>query len=90
MNEFFYGYVETMKVLNELFVEASQNFIRINEQYRDLFKANGDIDTLYNEYIDYIQKLNKQWVESFFGPSLVKALIQHKKGTEATQDKKGE
>ena len=30
MNEFFYGYGERWKAINELFVEASQNFIKIN------------------------------------------------------------
>jgi hypothetical protein len=39
MNEFFYGYGGRWKAINELFVEALQNFIKINEQYRKLFKA---------------------------------------------------
>lgn len=35
MNEFFYGYGERWKAFNELFVQATQNFIKINEQYGD-------------------------------------------------------
>jgi hypothetical protein len=32
MNEFFYSYGERLKAINELFVEAVQNFVKINEQ----------------------------------------------------------
>jgi hypothetical protein len=48
MNEFFlYGYGERWKAINELFVEASQNFFKINEKYGELFKANENVSVLY-------------------------------------------
>src|SRR5215475_5178801 len=68
MNEFFYGYTERMKVLNEQFVESLQNFIRINNQYRESSKGNDNASTLYKEYVDHLQKLNKQWAESLWNP----------------------
>jgi hypothetical protein len=78
MNEFFYGYGERMKAINELFVEALQNLIKINEQYRELFKANENVHALNVAYIELFQKLNKQWVESLWGPSLANVQIQDK------------
>jgi hypothetical protein len=78
MNEFFYGYIERMKMLNEIYVESLQNFIRINNQYRELFKANENANTLYKEYVDHFQKLNKHWVESLWGPLLASVQIQDK------------
>jgi hypothetical protein len=78
MNEFFYGYGERMKAINELFVEALQNLIKINEQYRELFKANENVHALNVAYIELFQKLNKQWIESLWGPSLANVQIQDK------------
>ena len=63
MNEFFYGYGERWKAINGLFVEASQNFIKINEKYRELFKASENVHALIVAYIELFQKLNKQWIE---------------------------
>ena len=71
MNEFFYDYVERMKVLNEQYVESIQNFIRVNSQYRELFKGNENPNTLYNEYLGHFQKFNKQWIDSLWDPSLL-------------------
>ena len=71
MNEFFYDYVERMKAFNELYVESLQNIIRINNQYRELFKGNENPNTLYKEYLGNFQKLNKQWVDSLWDPSLL-------------------
>ena len=53
MNEFFYGYGERWKAINELFVEASQNLIKINQKYRELFKANENVSVLYLAYITF-------------------------------------
>jgi hypothetical protein len=78
MNEFFYGYGERMKAINELFVEALQNLIKINEQYRELFKANENVHALDVAYMELFQKLNKQWVESLWGPFLAKAQVKEK------------
>jgi hypothetical protein len=71
MNEFLNDYVERMKVLNELYVESVQNFIRINNQYRELLKGNENANTLYKEYIDHFQKLSKLWADSLWNPSLL-------------------
>jgi hypothetical protein len=70
MNEFLYGYIEKMKVLNDLYVESIQNFIRINNQYRELLKGNENANTMYKDYVDNLQKLNKQWMDSLWDPSL--------------------
>jgi hypothetical protein len=70
MNEFLYGYVERMKVLNELYVESLQDFIRINNQYREVFKGKENANSLYKEYVDHFQKLNKRWMDSLWDPSL--------------------
>jgi hypothetical protein len=67
MKEF---YIERMKALNELYVQSLQNFIKINEQYRELFKGNENANTLYKAYVDNFQKLNKQWADSLWAPSL--------------------
>jgi hypothetical protein len=79
MNEFFlYGYGERWKAINELFVEASQNFFKINVKYGELFKANENVSVLYVAYIELFQKLNKQWIESLWGPVLANVQIQNK------------
>jgi hypothetical protein len=75
MNEFFYG---RWKAVNEFFVEASQNFIKINEQYRELFKAGENVHALIVVYLELFQKLNKQWIEFLWGPSLANVQIQDK------------
>ena len=53
MNEFLYGYGERWKAINELFVEASQNLIKINQKYRELFKANENVSVLYLAYLTF-------------------------------------
>ncbi len=53
MNEFLYGYGERWKAINKLFVEASQNLIKINQKYRELFKANENVSVLYLAYITF-------------------------------------
>ena len=78
INEFFYGYGERMKAINELFVEALQNLFKINEQYRELFKANENMHALNVAYIELFQKLNKQWIEFLWGHSLASVHIQDK------------
>jgi hypothetical protein len=78
MNEFFHGYGEKMKAINELFIEALQNLIKINEQYRELFKANENVHALNVAYVELFQKLKKQWVESLWCPSLMNVQIQYK------------
>jgi hypothetical protein len=70
MNEFLYGYIERMKVLNDLYVESMQNIIRINNQYRELLKGNENANSMYKDYVDNLQKLNKQWMDSLWDPSL--------------------
>jgi hypothetical protein len=62
--------MEKMKVLNELYTESVQNFIKTNSQYRELFKGNENANTIYKDYVDNLQKLNKQWMDSLWDPSL--------------------
>jgi biotin-(acetyl-CoA carboxylase) ligase len=84
MNIFFYGYRERFKAFNELFVQASQNFIRINEHYTDLLKANESANALYKEYINHFQKVNQQWIQYFWSPFLTQAQV---KETEKIREK---
>ena len=70
INEFFYGYMERVKMLNELYIESVQNFVRINNQYGELLKGNENANSLYKEYVDQCQKLNKQWADSLWASSL--------------------
>lgn len=85
MNVFFYGYGERMKAINELFIDASQSFIKINEHYKELFKANESVNTVHKEYIDHFQKLNQQWIQYFWSPFLTQAQV---KEAEKIQEKK--
>jgi hypothetical protein len=70
MNELFYGYIERMKAINELYAESLQNFIRFNNRCRELFKGNENPNSLYKEYVDHFQKLSKRWMDSLWDPSL--------------------
>jgi hypothetical protein len=67
-----------MKAVNELFFETLQNLIKINEQYREFFKANENVDALNVVNIELFQKLNKQWIEFLWGPFLASVQIQDK------------
>ena len=73
-----------LNAFNELFVRASQNLIRINEQYRELLKANESANVLYKEYIDHFQKLNRQWIQYLWSPFLTQAQV---KDTEKIREK---
>jgi hypothetical protein len=70
VNEFIYGYMERMKVLNELYVESLQDFIRINNRYKEVFRGKENANTVFREHVDRFQKLNKQWMDSLWDPSL--------------------
>jgi hypothetical protein len=76
MSEYFYGYGERLKAIYALFIEASQNFVKIDEQYRELFKASESTNALYKEYIDYFQKLNQQWIQYSWSPFLTQAQVK--------------
>ncbi len=78
MYQFFYGYGDRMKAFNELFVDALQNLIKINEQYKESFKANENVLALNVAYIELFQKLTKQWMEFLWAPSLANVQIQDK------------
>lgn len=80
-----YSSMGTARDLKHLMSYLSrQNFIKINEQYRELFKANESMNTLYKEYIDHFRKLNQQWIQHFWSPFLTQAQI---KETEKIQEK---
>jgi hypothetical protein len=78
MNELLYGYAERLKAINELMVEMVQNFIKFNEQYRELIKTSENAHALHIAYIELLQKFNKQWLEFLWGPAAVKFQIQDK------------
>ena len=70
MNQFMYDYIERMKALNEIYVESLQDFIRINNQYREVFKGKENVNAVYKGYVDHFQRLNKRWMDSLWDPSL--------------------
>ena len=72
-----------MKAIYELFIEASQNLVKINEQYREMTKESANV--LYKEYIDHFQKLNQLWIRYLWNPFLTQAQV---KNTEKIQEKK--
>lgn len=74
-----------MKAIYELFIEASQNLVKINEQYREMLKANESANVLYKEYIDRFQKLNQLWIRYLWNPFLTQAQV---KDTKKIQEKK--
>jgi hypothetical protein len=81
MNEFFYGYSEKLYAINELFVEAVQNFVRNNEQYRELFKVNEIANALYKEYI-WVRAWINSWeltcgIINAFLSRILKLMIQY-------------
>ena len=49
MNEYFIGYMENMKALNESFVQASH---KMNEESGELVKNNENVPSLYISYIE--------------------------------------
>ena len=51
LNEFFFGHAERMKAINESYVEAFQNLMKVDEQYGDLFKSNENVHALNVAYI---------------------------------------
>ena len=57
---------------------SSRHHRTINEQYRELFKAGENVHALIVAYIGLFQKLNKQWIEFLWGPSLANVQIQDK------------
>ena len=87
MNEFYNDYIDKMKKLNELFEDASRNLSKMNDLYRDLIKVNENMYNLYTQYLNHFQKLNQQWMESFWSPFL-KAQMQEKEKIETTTEEK--
>ena len=57
MNEYFIGYMENMKALNESFLQSSR---KTNEESGELVKSNENVSSYYISYIELFQKLNKQ------------------------------
>lgn len=48
MNKFFCSYDEILNAFNELLIEAAQNFIKINMQYRESFNANENVHAIHS------------------------------------------
>ena len=76
MNELFIDYMGRMKALNESFVEASH---KMNEESGELVKTNGNVPSLYIAYMEFFQKLSKQWIEVIWGPFLSGVQMQENK-----------
>lgn len=70
--------VRDRKQLTSYSSRHHRTFIKINEQYRELFKAGENVHALIVAYIGLFQKLNKQWIEFLWGPSLANVQIQDK------------
>ena len=76
MNEYFIGYMENMKALNESFVQASH---KINEESGELVKNKENVSSFYVSYIELFQKLSNQWIDAVWRPFILSAQAQENK-----------
>ena len=76
MNEYFIGYMENMKTLNESLLQSSR---KTNEESGELGKSNENVASYYISYFELCQKLSKQWMDAIWGPFIRGAQAQENK-----------
>jgi hypothetical protein len=70
MNEYYTGYLESMKTLNKSFVQTTD---RVNEESG---KSTENVSSYYISYLEAWQKMAQQWMNAFWGPYLQGAQAQ--------------
>ena len=62
MNEFYTGYLESMKTLKKSFVQTTD---RVNEESG---KSTENVSSYYITYLEAWQKMAQQWMNAIWGP----------------------
>jgi hypothetical protein len=70
LNEYYTGYLESMKTLNKSFVQTTD---RVNEESG---KSTENVSSYYISYLEAWQKMAQQWMNAFWGPYLQGAQAQ--------------
>ena len=73
MNEYYVGYLESMKALNKSFVQTTD---KVNEESG---KSSDNVSSYYITYLEACKKLANQWIDVFWRPFLVTAQAQENK-----------
>jgi hypothetical protein len=76
MNEYFIGYMENMRTLNESLLQSSR---KTNEESGELGKSNENVASYYISYSELCQKMSKQWMDAILGPFFRGAQAQENK-----------
>ena len=64
MNEYYNGYLESMKALNKSFFQTTHT---VNEETG---KSSENVSSYYITYLEAWQKMAQQWINAFWGPYL--------------------
>lgn len=72
ISEFYLDYEQKMKTFYELLDEATRYFNKMNKLNRETIKLNLSLYAQYKAYVDHLQRINQQWMESQWSPFLVK------------------
>jgi hypothetical protein len=70
MNEYYVGYLERMKALNQSFVQTSN---KVNEESG---KSGESVSSYYISYLEAWQKMAQQWMNAFWDPYLRGTKVQ--------------
>ncbi len=67
MNEYYVGYLESMKALNKSFFQTTHT---VNEESG---KSSENVSSYYITYLEAWQKMAQQWMNAVWGPYLSQA-----------------
>ncbi|MFZ0557287.1 MAG: hypothetical protein WBL68_12395 [Nitrososphaeraceae archaeon] len=70
MNEYYVGYLESMKALNKSFVQTTD---KVNEESG---KSSDNVSSYYITYLEAWQKMTQQWINAVWGPYFRGAQVQ--------------
>ena len=70
MNEYYTGYLESMKALNKSFVQTTD---KVNEESS---KSSENVSSHYITYLEAWQKMAQQWMNAVWGPYIGGAQAQ--------------
>ena len=70
MNEYYTGYLESMKALNQSYIQTTN---KVNEQSG---KSSDNVSSYYIKYLEAWQKMAQQWMNVIWGPYLRGTQVQ--------------
>jgi hypothetical protein len=70
INEYYVGYLESMKALNKSFVQTTDT---VNEESG---KSSENVTSYYIPYIEAWQKMTQQWMNAIWGPYMRGTQVQ--------------